>query len=128
MIFVFGSNLMGIHGAGAALDAHTRGFPLHLGVGIHWPSMCYALPSKESPTYSLKSHVIKLYVAQLCEFGNRESNHKFQITRVGCGLAGFSDFEMAIMFEAAGYPPNFLFDTAWKPYLGANADYWGTYP
>ena len=49
---------------------------------------------------------------------------KFQVTRIGCGLAGLKDSDIAPMFQDA--PPNCRFDEAWKPYL-KDKEYWGTF-
>ncbi|QIW87238.1 hypothetical protein Ab1vBOLIVR2_gp43 [Agrobacterium phage OLIVR2] len=48
---------------------------------------------------------------------------KFQVTRIGCGLAGLKDEEVAPMF--IGAPDNCWFDTAWEPWVGEDRNYWG---
>ena len=125
MIFVFGSNLLGIHGAGSALEARKRGFPSGLGVGYHSASQCYAFPTCFRPGQPLDTRKITHYAAQLLEFAKMHPEIQFQLTRVGCGYAGFDDMTMACMFLSA--PPNILFDTQWAPFLSDSAHFWGTF-
>lgn len=124
MIFVFGSNLAGRHGAGAALEALRLGFPMHLGVGLC--SRCYALPTKDHEIRSLPLHVVRLYVNSFMAVADNAVKLQFKVTRVGCGLAGFSDEEIAPLFVRA--PLNCHFDTKWREYLPSLTNYWGTYP
>jgi hypothetical protein len=124
-VFVFGSNLLGIHGAGSALAARGRGFPLGLGSGLHLPSMCYALPTKVSPSGPMDQMDVRLYVDQFIELADRLSDLRFKVTCVGCGLAGFKHRDIAPMFLSA--PPNCLFDEKWQFILGRGHKYWGTF-
>jgi len=129
MIFVFGSNLAGIHGSGAAKFAREkRQFPLNLGVG---PSgSCYAIPTKDWDIETLPIHVIQLYVNQFINYASlmEGADVQFQVTRIGCGLAGYRDGDIAPMFMKA--PRNCWFDSAWRPILGGTYGkafkYWGT--
>ncbi len=50
---------------------------------------------------------------------------QFKVTRIGCGLAGLSDEDIAPMFLLA--PNNCYFDTVWLPYLSDRAKFWGTF-
>lgn len=124
-VFVFGSNLGGAHGGGAALDARNyRGFPTGLGVGFM--SNCYALPTKDCLIQTLPLHVISLYALQLKLFAEHRRDLKFQVTRVGCGLAGYKDAQVAPLFVRS--PLNMYFDTAWACLLPEVHPAWGTFP
>lgn len=123
MIFVFGSNLAGIHGGGAALYAHKK-LGAQWGVGEGITGQTYALPTKderiESRTRLAVSWSVKTFVMYAC----LHPGEKFQVTRVGCGLAGFRDEDIAPMFADA--PENCEFDSAWEPWLPGRK-FWGTF-
>ena len=99
-IFVFGSNLAGRHGAGAALFARQyHGAIYGKGVGIQGNS--YALPTKDEHLRSLPLEEIKTYVDQFLSYAEYHSELEFIVTRVGCGLAGYTDDDIRPMFDAA---------------------------
>lgn len=122
MIFVFGSNLRGIHGAGAAKLAYeNRGARWGKGVGIAGKS--YAIPTKDKTIrHTLPLTTIKGYVDEFLTFARTVPDIEFQVTCIGCGLAGLKHEDVAPMFKHA--PSNCWFDTAWKPWLG-ECGYWG---
>jgi hypothetical protein len=124
MVFVFGSNLAGVHGSGAAAHARKhRRFPLHLGVG---PAMhCYAIPTKDCAIETLPHEIIKLYIDQFMDYAAlmEGADMQFQVTRIGCGLAGYRDEDIAPLFISA--TRNCWFDEAWKPWL-LEHNFWGT--
>lgn len=122
MIFVFGSNLAGIHGAGAARYAHQK-LGAKWGVGVGPTGQCYALPTKNHRVQTLTLGSIAQHVDDFLEYAIQHPGVKFKVTRVGCGLAGFKDEEIAPLFADA--PHNCLFDSAWKPWLPGRT-YWGT--
>lgn len=128
MVFVFGSNLIGLHGAGAAWYAmNNRAFPHGLGSGPH--GSCYAIPTKDQRIEPLPLHIVKLYVDQFIEYAAmlEGADVQFQVTRIGCGLAGFTDEQIAPLFRPA--PVNCWFDEKWRPWLGDEPDtrYWGSF-
>lgn len=124
LIFVFGANLAGIHGAGAALTAyHKYGAQMGRGVGLSGNS--YAIPTKNQLMHSLTLPQVKVYVDQFISFAKKNSEMHFKVTQIGCGLAGFSPEEIAPLFKDA--PSNCAFDEKWKPYLGNMKAYWGTF-
>ena len=97
-IFVFGSNLSGIHGSGSAKMAYTK-FGAKYGVGIGMTGQAYALPTKDKNINTLPLSRIKKYVDDLHNFVlNHQSKH-FIITRVGCGKAGYSDKDIGPLFK-----------------------------
>lgn len=115
MIFVFGSNLGGIHGAGAARYAHQyRGAVM--GVGIGRTGSSYAIPTKDaSIRYSLPLREIQGYVNTFITYAYNNPDLDFKVTQIGCGLAGFTKEQIAPMFEDA--PKNCFFDRAWSELL-----------
>lgn len=124
-IFVFGSNIEGLHGSGAALAAFHRGFPVGLGAGYHKASRCYAVPTMSG------LHVMQMYIEQFLNFAalvkRVAPKTEFEITRLGCGIAGYKDADIAHLFRSA--PNNCLFDNQWElgGWLPVRARYWGTH-
>lgn len=122
-IFVFGSNLAGIHGAGAALEAVTKhGAVKGRASGLQGAS--YGIPTKNQFLRTLPLSVVRSHIIHFMNFADRHPEFEFQVTQIGCGLAGFTAEEIAPIF--GGAPDNCLFDEAWKPYLGKRK-YWGTF-
>lgn len=129
MIFVFGSNTAGIHGAGAAHVAR-RSHGAELGYGYGHIGNSFAIPTKDSKLNSLQLTDISTFVEGFLAYARHRQDLEFQVTRIGCGLAGFNDNEIAPFFTHA--PDNCYFDTAWKSALNwANQDhiynFWGTF-
>lgn len=126
MIFVFGSNLGGRHGAGAALTA-LREYGAILGVeghmGFHGNS--YAIPTKDGSLRTLTLKEINVYVENFISFAINQQKREFQVTRIGCGRARLRDQDMAKMFENA--PSNCYFDEKWELYLPQDKKIWGTF-
>lgn len=122
-IFVFGSNLAGIHGAGAARAAFNyHGAKMGKGIGLEGKS--YAIPTKNEHLESLTLMQVRYFVDGFVEFARKNPAMTFKVTRIGCGLAGFTDAEIAPLFEYAG--ANCEFDSAWKPFL-PHKRFWGTF-
>jgi hypothetical protein len=122
MIFVFGSNESGLHGAGAAKYAHLKeGAIIGIGFGIQGTS--FGIPTKDWNIQSLSLIHIEFYVERFIAFAKLHQEADFKVTQIGCGLAGNSPEEIAPMFRNA--PENCYFDEAWKPYLGKDRKYWG---
>lgn len=96
-IFVFGSNLKGIHGAGAAKTARERhGAILGQGVGLQGNS--YAVPTKATPYETLSLNEISKYVVEFLDFAEQHPEYTFNVTAIGCGLAGYVPEQIAPMF------------------------------
>ena len=128
MIFVFGSNLSGIHGAGAAAYAN-RYKKAAMGVGEGMTGKSYALPTKGINLNYMNLETVHKHVQKFLKFSyDTRKIHDFQVTRIGTGLSGFHDEDIAQMFEFVAYPgSNCFFDTAWRPYLPEGARFWGTF-
>lgn len=110
-IFVFGSNEAGIHGAGAALFARqNRGAVYGKGIGHHGNS--YGIPTKDFYVETLPLPKIKVYVDQFLQYATQKPHLKFEVTRIGCGLAGYTDKDIAPMFKGA--PENCQLPEGWK--------------
>ena len=125
MIFVFGSNLSGIHGAGAAKYAlYQKGAMRGIGEGLM--GMSYALPTKGLKIAFMPATIIKEHVDKFIRLAKRSPGLKFQITQIGCGLSGFTPKDMAPLFVDA--PDNCYFDLAWEEFLPVNLGFWGTVP
>lgn len=96
-IFVFGSNLAGIHGKGAALDA-LRLYGAVYGVGEGLRGNSYALPTKDAHLRRLPLDAILGHVNRFKDFARTRLDLQFFVTRIGCGLAGYKDIQIAPMF------------------------------
>ena len=94
-IFVFGSNLGGYHGGGAARIAMDR-FGAVWGQGVGLQGQCYAIPTMQGGV-----ETIKPYVDEFITFAEQHPEYKFFVTRIGCGIAGFDDKEIAPLFQKA---------------------------
>ena len=96
-IFVFGSNLLGIHKRGAALTAlEKHGAILGQGIGLQGSS--YAIPTKETPRRSLGIISINKFVADFLSYAAYTPEHTYSVTKIGCGLAGWRPQDIAPMF------------------------------
>jgi hypothetical protein len=113
-IFVFGSNLAGIHGAGAALTA-TRSFGAELGVGEGLTGRCYAIPTKDKNIMARFLHEISYSVGKFISIAKSMPDKIFIVTPVGCGLAGFTHDQIAPMFKCA--PLNCVMPDEWEEFL-----------
>lgn len=113
-IFVFGSNLAGIHGAGAARDAYEH-HGAHWGRGYGLAGNSFAIPTKDRDIQTLPIGAVSRFVRNFLCWAKDQPDLTFHVTRIGCGLAGFQDSEIAPMFKDA--PKNCKFSTAWKQWL-----------
>ncbi len=99
-IFVFGSNLAGRHGKGAALCAlKEHGARYGWGEGHHGNS--YAIPTKDSYLTTLSLEIISGYVRTFVSYAKQHPELTFNVTAIGTGLAGYSHEQIAPMFRDA---------------------------
>lgn len=96
-IFVFGSNLAGRHGAGAAKIALKWGAVYGQGVGLHGNT--YAIPTKDGQIKTLPINIIKQFVDDFILFAENNTELKFLVTAIGCGLAGYKETDIAPLFK-----------------------------
>ena len=92
-IFVFGSNLEGMHGGGAARLAYNK-FGAIWGQGVGLQGQSYGIPTMHGGV-----DAIKPYVDEFIEFAKSHPEFTFLVTRIGCGIAGFRDEEIAPLFK-----------------------------
>lgn len=110
-IFVFGSNLAGRHGAGAALYARKhRGAIYGQGTGLQGES--YGIPTKDESIRTRGLVEIEKSVMQFLRFAESRPDLTFDITPIGCGLAGYKRAQIKPMFE--GMPANCRFNNTWE--------------
>lgn len=114
-IFVFGSNRAGIHGAGAAKEA-LENWGAYWGIGTGRMGQSYGIPTKDEKVESEPLDKIEYFIKEIfLPFAAKKSDLTFFVTRVGCGLAGYSDEQIAPFFKGATMNCNF--PEQWKPYL-----------
>lgn len=94
-VFVFGSNLAGMHGGGAARVARER-FGAVMGQGVGLQGQSYAIPTMQGGV-----ETIQPYVDEFVRFAAEHPDMKFLVTPIGCGIAGFTAQEMGPLFAAA---------------------------
>ena len=99
-IFVFGSNLAGRHGAGAAKYAYDNHKAIY-GIGVGLQGDSYGIPTKDQNIQTLPLETIRLYVEQFIEFARLTPDLLFNVTAIGCGLAGYNPSQIAPMFSSA---------------------------
>jgi hypothetical protein len=92
-IFVFGSNLAGFHGGGAAALAMEWGAVWGQGVGLQ--GQTYAIP-----TMFESAEEMKPYIDEFLAFAKSRPDLKLLVTEIGCGIAGFTPQEVAPFFKA----------------------------
>ena len=107
-IFVFGSNLAGMHGGGAARMAHML-FGAEWGVGVGRTGQCYAIPTMQGGV-----ETIRPYVDEFIEYAKQHHELLFRVTRIGCGIAGFTNEEIAPLFNAACEMENVSLPNGWR--------------
>lgn len=123
-VFVFGSNESGIHGAGAARSAlEVHGAKLGQGFGLQGGA--FGIPTKDWTIGPMTLSTIQHYIDRFIEFAKLHPESIFNVTAIGCGLAGYRHSDIAPLFMRA--PRNCSFDMAWKPILGEQRRYWGTF-
>jgi len=99
-IFVFGSNLAGMHGGGAAYAA-WRKFGAVMGQGVGLQGQSYGIPTMQGGV-----ETIQPYVDDFIAFAKVHPELFFYVTRIGCGIAGFRDADIAPLFASAKEVPN----------------------
>lgn len=106
-VFVFGSNLGGNHGGGAALLAYRK-FGAIWGQGVGLQGQSYGIPTMQGGV-----ETIKPYVDEFIEFAKQHPELTFLVTRIGCGIAGFTNEEISPLFEEAHGVENIVLPPGW---------------
>lgn len=118
-VFVFGSNIAGIHGAGAAQTALCEwGARWGRGIG-HWGAS-YAIPTKVSPGRGLSLAEVAEYVRAFLVYAECRPDLTFLVTPIGTGLAGFRHEDIAPLFRNG--PDNVLLPPCWRPILHTDCE------
>jgi hypothetical protein len=110
MVFVFGSNLAGRHGKGAALFA-LRNHGAIYGQGIGRQGNSYAIPTKDVQIKTLPLTEIEKYVDLFLQYAIENPDTIFEVTKIGCGLAGYKESDIKPMFKNA--PVNCKLPEGW---------------
>jgi hypothetical protein len=113
-VFVFGSNEAGIHGAGAARHAVVA-HEAQMGIGHGRTGTAYGIPTKDLDIETLPLSAIKVYVKEFLAHARTMPKTTFNVTRIGCGLAGYTDADIAPLFVNA--PENCRFAPEWQKIL-----------
>lgn len=109
-IFVFGSNRLGVHGAGAARFARLQHGAIY-GQGEGLQGASYALPTKRTPYVTLELSEIREHIERFKAFAASRLDLTFYVTPVGCGLAGYDQRHIKPLFEPL--PPNCRYSKEW---------------
>lgn len=121
MIFVFGSNLRGIHGAGAAKHAAEVYGAIH-GQGKGLQGNSYAIPTKPGPWGEpLSLTELEPYVTEFCDFAREHPELQFTVTPIGTGHAGHTCQGVAPLFLAARGLRNVFLPPAFIYYLNLHS-------
>lgn len=115
LVWVFGSNQRGFHGAGAALVA-VREFGAKPGYGEGFWGNSYGIPTKNYDLKVRSFHEIEASVKKFIRYAYLNPEKMFFLTRVGCGYAGFSDEEIAPLFLKAP-KRNCNFPLPWRKFF-----------
>ena len=109
-VFVFGSNLGGIHGKGAAKTARDK-FGAKMGRGNGTTGQCYAIPTKDRCLITMSLTDIAKFVEAFKEYARQCPEKEFLVTKIGCGLAGLSEEDVSPMFWDS--PANVVLPEGW---------------
>ena len=110
-IFVFGSNLEGMHGGGAARLAYNK-FGAIWGQGVGLQGQSYGIPTMHGGV-----DAIKPYVDEFIEFAKSHPELTFLVTRIGCGIAGFRDEDIAPLFKECIKMENICLPKSFHEYI-----------
>ena len=109
--FVFGSNLAGRHGRGSALEA-LRNHGAVYGRGYGPQGRSFAIPTKDEDLKPLPLHRVAYYIDLFKIYAYEHPHDTFNVVKIGCGLAGFSEDVMAPLFANA--PDNCRLPEGWR--------------
>jgi hypothetical protein len=117
-VFVFGSNLLGIHGAGAAKLAKEQ-YGAQDGCSVGRTGNAYAIPTKKSPWGGkLPLSVVGMHIQEFLDYAREHPEDSFILTTIGCGHAGHLARDVGPLFKTA--PPNVLLPGTFKAYCRQN--------
>lgn len=111
-VFVFGSNLAGRHGKGAALYAKQK-HGAKYGVGEGRTGNAYAIPTKDGNLNVLTPEHVAASIRTFCDYARQNPKIRFRVTPVGTGLAGFDKRFIWSCFQKARLPSNCDLTSSW---------------
>lgn len=112
-VFVFGSNLAGRHGKGAALYAKQH-YGAEYGIGFGRTGNSYAIPTKDQNLEVLSLNKIQHYIKNFVSYARSAPNDTFLLTPIGTGLAGYDKTEIfQLIRNCAPIPSNIVFTKEW---------------
>jgi len=111
-IFVFGSNMAGRHGKGAALYA-KRHYGAEYGVGDGPTGNAYAIPTKDAQMKIRLLADIERDIRLFVDYARGSPNGLFHLTPIGCGLAGYNRRQIWSILRDAGLPDNVVLTSTW---------------
>lgn len=117
-VFVFGSNKEGRHLGGAARLASEK-FGAQWGVGVGMTGQCYAIPTMHGGIDEIKP-----YVDEFIEYAYHHLDKLFLVTRIGCGIAGFTDEQIAPLFKDARFAHNISLPESFVRVLDIDRKFW----
>lgn len=115
-IFVFGSNMRGVHGLGAAKTAHKK-FGAQMGIGRGLTGQCYALPTKDLEINTLPLFDIEQEIILFLMVAKENPEKDFLVTAFGTGLAGYTHKDIAKLFRGKDVPDNVFLPKEWVDIL-----------
>lgn len=113
IVFVFGSNLAGRHGAGAAKYA-VEHYGAEYGIGFGRTGNAYAIPTKDSNLRTLSLDTIEHYIKNFVQYAHTCGDTKFLLTPIGCGLAGYRRDQIRPLIEKYDPPDNVILTKEWN--------------
>lgn len=119
-VFVFGSNEAGRHGAGAAKRAREA-YGAKYGQGVGLQGSSYAIPTKDRLLKTLSLDKVSRHVAEFKKFAKSNPDKVFYVTKIGTGLAAFTNEQIAPLF--VGSTENCIFPKEWEKFLGVRYRY-----
>lgn len=112
IVFVFGSNLAGRHGKGAAFHA-KQWYGAIYGQGVGRQGNSYAIPTKDSDLKVLPLDAIGKHIGDFIAYAGYNSEDTFMLTPIGTGLAGYSREQIYSLLKQFDVPSNVLFTKEW---------------
>ena len=109
-VFIFGSNVLGKHGGGAARQAFDD-FGAEWGVGEGMTGQCYALPTLDENHQQVSEQFLKEAIMRFYNTAITNQNKQFLLTKVGCGIAGFDEEYIKSLFTVP--PANIVLPEGW---------------
>ena len=112
IIFVFGSNLAGVHGAGAAKYAREV-YGAEMGVGVGRTGDAYAIPTKDENIKNVSKEFIEPHIDDFFDYARQNQDCLFLLTPIGCGLAGHSIAWLTKYLGKRKMPRNVVLTASW---------------